>query len=185
MVQYLKYIIQIILSPSNGWEDVDENMPSTGEMFRKGFLPLMIISALTEFFGLLYNKGYTFDVLLIKAIIDFGSYLIAFYIGRMVFDVYIVRLVSKVEIGTSRVRGLQVLLLGLGVMLLMQIVYNCFQADITILKFLPMYTILIIYKASDFMRINSHDYFLFTLIASLSIVVLPLVIYNFLNMFIL
>ena len=185
MLLYLKYLIQIILSPSNGWEDVRTSNPSEGWMLRRGFLPLLIVSALSEFLGLCYNKGYTFDILLIKALIDFGSYYLALFIGRVIMEMYVSRLVVCDDRAEIKKRGEIFLLLGLGEMLVMQIIFNIFQADITLLRFLPIYNVLIIYKAADFMRVSADKLMLFTLVASVAVVVVPLVIYNLMNAIIL
>jgi len=54
MFAFLKYLIQLLLSPSHGWEDLETRDPDPEEMTRSGLYPLMGIAAATEFLSFFF-----------------------------------------------------------------------------------------------------------------------------------
>ena len=48
MLTLLRYIIQLILSPQNGWDDIADTNPDPDTLLRKGVYPLLGIAAVTE-----------------------------------------------------------------------------------------------------------------------------------------
>ena len=57
MLEYLKYLVQLLLSPARGWEDISAKSPDPEEMTRKGLYPLIGIAAVSEFCAFFYLKG--------------------------------------------------------------------------------------------------------------------------------
>ena len=177
MLRYLKYLVQLLLSPSTGWEDVASTADFTpAEMFRRGFMPLLALTALPEFTGLLYNKGLPSDVYIIRAVIDLGAYYVSFFIARVIFDASMPRLAPTADAGSLRTRSHLLMLLALGEMLLINIVCNLLQAEITILKFLPVYVILILYKGAEYIGVKADSVMAFTLESAGATVAVPLVV---------
>ena len=177
MLRYLKYLVQFLLSPSTGWEDVASTTDFTpAEMFRRGFMPLLALTALTEFPGLLYNKGLPIDVYIIRAVIDLGAYYVSFFIASVIFDASMPRLAPTADAESLRTRSHLLMLLALGEMLLINIVCNLLQAEITILKFLPVYVILILYKGAEYIGVKADSVMAFTLVSAGATVAVPLVV---------
>lgn len=56
MLQYLKYLFQLLLSPGLGWEDIEHTDPDPEELTRKGLYPLMGLAAATEFLAFFYER---------------------------------------------------------------------------------------------------------------------------------
>lgn len=173
MLAYIKYLIQLLLAPSRGWQDVASSRPSPETLLRRGFYPLLALTAVMEFCGLFYNKGLSWDVFIIRAVIDFGAYFVALYIARVIFELYLKPMVPSAEPEEVRRRGVVLILLALGEMLLVQIICNALQADITILKFLPLYVVLILYKGASFIGVKADAVMGFTLLAAGATVVVP------------
>ena len=69
-------------------------------------------------------------------------------------------------------------------MVLIQIIDNCIPWQIVILKFLPLYAVLVIYKASDYIGVRRGDELRFMGLAAGVIVVVPLLIYYLLYLII-
>ena len=68
MSAYLKYLFQLILSPSRGWEDLSHDGADPDELLRRGLYPLTGITALSEFLQLFYSRYAGFGSVLQAAI---------------------------------------------------------------------------------------------------------------------
>ncbi len=185
MLSYLKYLFQLLLSPSNGWEDVRDSAPEPGVLLRRGFYPLLAVVAVAEFVGLLYNKGFTAEVLLIRAIIDLGAYFVSLYLARILLEMYIPPMMARLAPEELRGRVLTLILLALGEMLIFRLICNLLQADVTIIKFLPLYVVLILYKGRDYVGVPADSTMNFTCLTSLAIVLIPLILHYLLSLILL
>ncbi len=181
MLTFFKYLIQLILSPSNGWEDLAKQNPDPEESLRTGLYPLMGVSAASEFLALLYGRGASMLHVVSAAITDFGAYFLAIFIARLGFDLSL----SKVcdEIPEQR-RVNNFINVSLGLMVLFQIIDNCIPWNLMLLKFLPLYVVLVISKGTGYMNIRKRDDMRFLSIAAGLIVAVPLVIYYFIYLLI-
>jgi hypothetical protein len=66
-----------------------------------------------------------------------------------------------------------------GIMALLKILSNCLPEGMTIIKFLPLYIMMIIYKAVPYMAVKQEHEIQFLLIASFATILIPLLL-NFL-----
>ena len=86
------------------------------------------------------------------------------------------RLAPTADAESLRTRSHLLMLLALGEMLLINIVCNLLQAEITILKFLPVYVILILYKGAEYIGVKADSVMAFTLVSAGATVAVPLVV---------
>lgn len=185
MLLYLKYLIQLLLAPSDGWQDVADSDPSPAELTRRGFLPLLGVVAVSELCGLLYNKGLGFDVQIIRGVIDFGACFVALYVAGIVFDVFLGGVSATSDSAVVRRKGQILAVMALGEMALIRLVCNLLQAEITILRFLPLYVVLILYKAAPYAGVRADSVMRFTAVAALATVVTPELIHYLLTVILL
>lgn len=181
MFRFLKYVIQLILSPRQGWKDLQDSNPDPEEMLSQGLYPLLGIAAATEFLGLIYERHVTLAVVLMRAIGDFGAYFVSVFIARLIFELYLGRVTAD-KPDMRRVNTMTVC--GLGMMVLFQIITNCLPWNLVLLKFLPFYVVPVLYMAIPYIGISRNCELRFTGIASGAIVGVPLVIYYLLYLLI-
>ncbi|MDE6276807.1 MAG: hypothetical protein K2M06_01715 [Muribaculaceae bacterium] len=187
MLSYLKYLLQLLLVPSSGWDDIAQSSPDPAMLLRRGFYPLLAVVALSEFCGLLYNKGLSVDTVILRAIVDLGTYFVSYYLARIAFEMYIRPLsIASAADSSDRSdaiasRSLSLILFALGEMLIFRFIANILQADITIIKFLPLYLILILYKARGFMNIRNDSVMNFTCLAAVATILIPLILHYILS----
>ncbi len=175
MLQYLKYLFQLLLSPGLGWEDIEHTDPDPEELTRKGLYPLMGLAAATEFLAFFYERGIALGTVLIRAVADFGSYFVSVFIAKLIFDYYLGRLTEN---GRHDIRKASTLTVtGLGMMVLFQVFSNCLPWNLILLKFLPIYVVLVLYKAAHYMNIRRNDEMRFLGITAGALVGVPLLIY--------
>lgn len=180
MLTFLKYLIQLVLSPVNGWKDLAERDPDPEEMLHKGLFPLLGVSAATEFLSVLYGSDSLLKVVS-TAVTDFGAYFIAVFIARLVLGMSLPKLCDDEP---DMRRCYSFINASTGLMVLFQIIDNCLPWNLMLLKFLPLYAVLVISKATDYMGIRKSDDMRFLGIAAGLIVVVPLCIYYFIYLLI-
>lgn len=179
MSVYFKYLFQLILSPSRGWEDISHDGVDPDELVRRGYYPLTGIMALTEFLRLLYDPGATVAGVLQRAIALFCAYFAALFLCRLMLDA----LLPKVTDGAPSERRTATLdVMCLGQMALIAIIGNCIPTGLTLIHFLPVYALLIFYKASRYMAVRRDSEMNYLVIGLLCVVVVPLGLYWLLSL---
>ena len=181
MFRFLKYIIQLLLSPAHGWSDLAKTDPDPDELARTGLYPLLGIAALTEFLALIYQRHVHLPVVLVRALADFGAYYVSIFIARLLFELYLGRLTDTKP---DRRRVEQLTVAGIGLMVCIQIVSNCLPWNLVLLKFLPLYVVLVLYKAVPFLHVRKNCELNFIGLSAAAIVVVPLAIYYLLYLII-
>lgn len=174
MFAYLKYILQLLLSPGRGWDDIGADAPAAPALLRGGLYPLLAIAAITEFLGLLWERGLGFWSVLIRSIVDFGAYFISIFVARLLFELYFPAMCDG-DVRKERVSLF--IIFSLGIMVVFQIIDNVLPWDIVFLRFLPLYAVLVIYKAENYLGVASHSQMRFLLLGAGATVGVPLVLY--------
>ena len=175
MLEYLKLMMQLLLVPVRGWEDVSSASPDPDEMLRKGLYPLMGVAALSEFVSFFYVRELSLATVLVRAVVDFGAYFVSLFITRLIFDVYLARELEGGEVNRRKSETLTVF--AIGIMVLFRIIGNCLPAVVNIFKFLPLYLVLILYKSIPYMGVRHDREFAFLGLTSIATVLVPLAIY--------
>lgn len=181
MLQFLKNLIQLILSPTKGWEDVSASLSSPDKLVHDAFFPLLGFASLSEFVKLFYHGHGGFVTVLELAIALFGSYLVSFYVGRLLLEHYLKPLVSG-EINTTKIGTFT--LYALGLMILIEIIENVLPTDLTLVRFLPLFVALILYKGTAYMSVKQDHELRFLCIAVASLIVVPIGIFFILKLLI-
>lgn len=171
MSLYLKYLFQLILSPSRGWEDISHDGAAPEELLRKGFYPLTGIAAATEFIRLFYERDAGIGHVLQSAIALFCAFFASLFLCRMILDA----LLPKVTEGNMSERRTATLnIMSLGLMELISVISNCVPTGLTLLHFLPIYALLIYYKASRYMAVRQDSEMYYLFIGLLTVIMVPL-----------
>lgn len=174
MLIFLKYLIQLVLSPAHGWEDIAAESPQPRALMRSGLVPLLCLTAASEFCALFWERGVTVGAVAIRAMVDFGAYFVAVYVARLVFDVYMDRTISR-HADPGRCNVLAVM--AVGIMVLIQLVDNICPWHLILLRFLPVYAVLVLYKGAAYLDVPPQREISFLVLATLATVVTPLAIY--------
>lgn len=181
MFTFLKYLIQLILAPGWGWKDIEEDAPDAEELVRRGLLPLLGIAAATEFLAFFYYRHVGVGEVLIRAIGVFGGYFISMYIAKLIFELYLGRVTNDTP-DDQRTNNL--IICGLGLMALIRILSNCLPWNLVLLQFLPLYVVLVLFKACKYLNVKKDSEFHFITICACGIVAVPMAIYYLLYLII-
>jgi len=175
MFAFLKYLIQLLLSPSHGWEDIESRDPDPDGLTRVGLYPLMGLAAVSEFLSFIYERHVELATVLIRAVADFGSYFVSIFIAKLIFDYYLGPLTATGHFDTRRAATMTVT--GLGLMVTIQIISNCLPWSVMLVRFLPLYVVLVLFKAIPYMEVRRGCEMRFLLVAAGAVVAVPLLIY--------
>ena len=173
MLTLLKYIIQLLLSPGNGWTDIAEKDPDPEILLRKGIYPLLCVAAATELLTIVYHET-GFGHALIGAVDVVGSYFVSIFIARLLFDLYLDKIAGK---EVDKRRSSTLIMCGIAMMIVIQIIENCLPWSVMIVRFLPLYAILVLSKGSTYLGIRKRNELQYTLFAGATVVAVPLIIY--------
>lgn len=174
MFVFLKYLIQLVLSPVHGWEDLQDAHPEAGVLLRKGLLPLLGVTAASEFCRLIWGADASLGSVAVRALVDFGAYFVSVYLARLILDSYMDR-AAGVHIDRERSNVLAVM--GVGLMVLIQLIDNLCPWNLILLRFLPLYAVLVVYKAAPYLGVPSARDINFLALATVATVVTPLALY--------
>lgn len=175
MKRYLMNMFQLILSPGNGWEDIQSANENSRDIFRSGYIPLIAITAVSVFVQGIYHH-HDFLVLFLRMLITFLVYFIAYFFGTFILSVFVE---STLNGAYSERRCETFTLYTLGLLALISLVINCLPITPMMLFFLPFYVALVQWKATKYMDVKPQKYGIFMIIAILG-VLLPLYLFYFL-----
>lgn len=168
---FIQHLLQLVLSPARGWEDISEAARGADDIQRSGLYPWLGVTAMSEFVRLAYQPGLTFVVALESAVAVAGAMFASLYVARIFLDMTLgahvdgTLNVSKVSVLTSYM---------IGVACLFRIISNIVPASLTLVHILPLLSLLIIFKASPYIGVRSDSAMTFLGLAAIATVVTPL-----------
>lgn len=172
MLDFLKNILQLILSPGNAWEDLGKEKVEPEVLLSKGLLPLLGIMGLTQFLSLLYHPDTSFGRVLTSALASVGAYFVTIYIGKLIFEL---TLPGMIERFSSR-KAFTTVIYGVALMAVIQIIDNCLPWKSVVLSLLPLYAVLVLYRAHQYLGIRQGSELRYLGIAALALVLVPILI---------
>lgn len=181
MLQYLKNLVQLVLAPAKGWEDVSASLATPERLLRDAFFPLLGVAAASEFIRLFYHNSGGFLTVFELAIALFGSYFVSFFLGRIILSHYIGNFVDG-EVNQTKLSTF--IIYGLGLLLIIEIIENILPTDLTLVKFLPLFVALILYRATAYLSVKQGSELRFLCLAALAVIVVPIALFSLLELLI-
>lgn len=181
MKYYLQYLFQLILSPRNGWEDIEKATGGEGSrltptrLAAEGYYPLIAIAAASVYTQALFKHHVVFLSLFMDMIITFVVYFISYFFSIFVLSVALEPML-KDEYDERRCQIFS--LFTLGMLAVISIIVNCLPITPLVLFFLPCYVALVQWKGCEYMHIRPDRIGHFMMLAILG-VLLPPYIFRF------
>lgn len=158
MLHYLRLMLQILMAPRRGWEDVaaDDGCCPRHILFQ-GLIPLAGIAALSVGTGFLYKNDAHIDVMLITAIVTFARYVLTYFIAVALLMYALPKLAEN---GVAVKRNVELLsAYCVGIMALIGIFENLLPMEIPLLQFLPLYVVVVIIQSRWFINVAETSLF--------------------------
>lgn len=173
VLQFVKQMIQLILSPSRGWEDVSASVHNPDWLERHGFVPFLIVTGLSEFLPMLYSHGGGFAACLLRGVIICVAMFCSLYVARLFMDITYARYIDR-HVNKAKLSLFVTYLIGLNC--LYTIITNAFPATMTLLKLLPLLSVIVVFRAVRFVGVSEDNQLSFTGLSLVAVLACPLAI---------
>lgn len=167
---FLRNILQLILAPGKGWEDVSGDMADPSSLSRRYLYPLMGLAAVSVFFRLIYDSDTRFAVLLVTAFVVFVSLFVTFFFAVAIFKSYFYKFC---EGEPNERKYTTVITYCVCMQSIFTIIYNV-MPHISLLNFLlPLVVTLIFWKSDIYLRVRPDRNLAFLLLGICTIILPP------------
>lgn len=170
MLHFLKYLFQLIISPTPGWEDISHDGCNAKRLAVRGLYPLLGIMAMSAFIAYIYNCELSFSALLQNAVITFVEYFITYFIAIFLFSLYISKFIDGEQ---NEKRNMTFITYNIAILALIRIIDNCMPVELSLIQFLPIYVAIVMWKGMKYMAVNKNKVGQFMLLSILSIILPP------------
>lgn len=177
MLRFLRYISQLIISPSNGWEDIAARAKSPAEIARNGFYPLVAITASSVFARLFYGGARLNPLpeLIKEAVVTFVMFFASYFLASFCWSVFAGKFSAKSE--ATEMKQNTFIIYNLALLSIIQIIANCLPISLSLVQFLPLFILVIIWAGHTYVCVKPQSIFTFMLFSAMTILVPPYVIF--------
>lgn len=169
MKRYLQYLFQLILSPGNGWEDIDKAAIPTRDIAVHGYYPLIAVTAISVFIQGLYHH-IEFLELFMRMIVTFLVYFVSYFFGVFAMSLFVE---PTLERRYDEKRTHTFVLYTLGLLAIISFIINVLPVTSAMLFFLPFYVALIQWKACGYMGVKPECTGIFMIIVIFGVLIPP------------
>lgn len=173
LMDLLKNIILVIISPRVGWEEINQATIPTGRVLGSAFYPLLALLAVSSFVPGLYDSTLTLSALLMNAITLFAAYFFTYFISSYLLGGFYPELV-KTKGAQERLDDY--ILYNLILLVLLRIIHNVLPGDFTPVLFLMLYMPWMAYRGVANLGIKEEKSAKFVVIASCLLLLTPFAI---------
>lgn len=162
MKEYLINMLQLVLSPANGWEDIAALGRRPEIIARKGFYPLAALTALSVFISALYSRHFELFGLCLKALVTGLSFFISYFVGTFCLSLFIEPLLNG-RYDERRCATFSLYIVGL--LAAIKLIVNCLPVSYDMLFFVPLYVVLVEWKGATYLSVKESRIGVFMILA--------------------
>ncbi len=174
MIAFLKYLLQLIVSPGEGWKDI---ALTSGNNSRRvafaGLFPWLIIVGLSSFVSMLYSNELTVIDCVLAGLVNFSKFALSYFLAPLIMSFFIDKAAGTI-VDDDRLHILTACSIGL--LACITLLDNCMPVHVTVLHFLPFFVGIVMWKSMDYLRIPQTNSGSFMLLALPSVIAPPYVI---------
>lgn len=170
---FLKDMLQIILSPAKGWEDVSYDGVDERNLVKFGLCPYLIIVALTVLIQMIYHSELLWLSEIQQVFVTFIKFFVSYCIGVFVLLMNLPGH-TDADVTEKRVHTFSAYITGL--MATLELIQNCIPLEIAWIWLLPLYVSFIVWRGVSYMTVQPGYDVKFVVVASLSLILPPYII---------
>lgn len=144
-------MIQLILAPKKGWEDVSGDGFDSRVLLTRGLIPFIAIVALSVFAKYFYVADASFVGLLQQSIVCFLKFFAAYFLASFVFTLYLPTMIDG-EISLKKCHTY--IIYGVGLLALVNFVENIVPVELAIMFLMPVYVLYILWRSLRYMSVS-------------------------------
>ncbi len=173
MLEFLKYIFQLIIAPGSGWEDIAKDGRYSSVIALHGLSRTLIVVALSSFMTLLYSADATFVTVLSEAVVLFVLYWVTYFFADTVFSLFIGKMTDG-AVDDDKVKTY--IAYNVAILSLMALISNLLPFSFAIVQLFPIYVAIIMWKGTKYLKIFYPLAGKFMLLAIASVILPPVLI---------
>lgn len=171
MLRFLKNILQLIVNPSRGWEDISHDAADTATLCRDGLYPLLAVAALSCVGGFWkLDSTSTLVSVIQNGIITFTAYFATMFFAEFIMALTMDKVCDKEP--SSR-KNSTVVIYSLAILAIITILVNLLPLDLAVLNFLPVYVGFILYKSCRYVSVAADKIGHYMFLTIFTIIVPP------------
>lgn len=171
MLHFLKNILQLVVNPTRGWEDVSHDAANPSDLCREGLYPLLAIAAISCVGGFWKIDATTTLISVIQeAIITFAALFATLFLAEFTMGLAMDKICDKEP---SPRKNLTVAIYTIAILAIISIINNILPLDLAVLKFLPIYVGFILYKSIRYQSVADDRIGHYMFLTIFSIIVPP------------
>lgn len=153
MLNYLKLMLQLILSPSQGWDDVAAAAPDPHRELVLGLVPVCLLAGLSVGASLYWLHDVSASSLIIRGVVCFAVYMLTYFIAQALLTALLPRITEDGLVDRERVMLFSQLCVGQ--MAIFGMIENLLPSEVApIVQFLPLLVIVVMYRARKFLDVD-------------------------------
>lgn len=160
-------MIQLILSPKRGWEDVSADGFPPAVLLKSGLLPLAFMAAAAQMLQWAYHPDIAWWIWAERAIVVLLKLIANYYIAYFVFTLY---LPTCVDGGFNSTKCNTFIVYGVGMIALISFIINCMPMDFSVLYLLPAYALFVLWRGLHYMSVSFSSVGTFILLIIVAII---------------
>ncbi len=169
---YCKNMVQLVLSPTHGWEDLADEGEQPQALLEKGFFPLLALVGITALTNGLYKAGpYSYAEQLQTAIAQVVALFVSMMLSRAIFEAL---LPGMADCPNDKERFNTVCIYGISLMTLIEIIGNLCPTSLAALWFLPVFVVPVIWQARKYLQVPKDRQPVYLLIVFLTLIAMPM-----------
>ena len=163
MRHYLKNILQLLLSPVHGWEEVSRDGHVPEYIATHGLYPLIGLASVTYFIQGIYAVQFELVTLLQHALAVFMSLFLSFFIGKLGLETFTARYVDTGKLNVFKTDALAAYIIG--ILSVLQIVGNALPVHTVLVYLLLVFAVIVLWKSCRYLDIAVEKETYFTAMA--------------------
>ena len=153
MLNYLKLMLQLVLAPSKGWDDVAAAAPDPQRELVFGLVPVCALAGISVAASVYWMHDVAFSSLIIRGVVCFAVYILTYFIAQALLTALLPRITEDGLVDRERVAVFAQLCVGL--MAVFGMVENLLPSEVApIVQFLPLLVVVVMYRARDFLDVD-------------------------------
>lgn len=172
-------MLQLVLSPRRGWEDIAVDNVQSRRLLLGGYIPLIIVTALTCVPGFWYHSDATVTGVIQQSVSCFVKFLAGYYIASFFFSLYMPSCTGG-EVNPNK--NATFIIYSLGLLSMMNILTNLLPMVPDMLYLIPVYIVFIMWRGITYMEVKFNGVLTFMILNLLTVIVPPFLIQYLLNL---
>lgn len=170
-MNFIKYILLLIVSPREGWKDINKYTIPNNLLLSKLYYPVLALLSLSVFIPyIIGDTGLELKNVIIYAMIEFIKFFISFFvISYLVLGFYVNVFKSKNE--ANKVNNF--IVFNLSILALLNILRNI-MPGFPFFEIFPLYVIFVVYKGIAYLNLPKNAELKFVVVVSTLLLLIPI-----------